>query len=100
MKRALILALLLTSSTAALTGCKAFQTVDPATGQPKIDDTKVQAAQATATTAGAIFGPIGSAIGIGLAGVIGAYAAKLKGKEIGYDQGAKDAGKELPSAVK
>lgn len=104
MKPLLVLSLLIVSATTALSGCaggKLFQSTDPATGVSAVDPDKVAAAQSTATTFGAIFGPIGAAVGIGLSGVIGAYAAKLKGENKGYGQGVLDStGKPLASDTK
>ena len=98
--RTLILALMLASGTVALSGCQAFQGPDG-----KVDPAKVQAAQVAAGATGSIFGPVGTAVGIGIAGIIGAIAAaqakKLgiaQGKEVGYNEGSADAGKPLPSA--
>lgn len=101
MKRStLVFLALLTFVAACAYGCAALQGTDPATGRStgKIDDAKVTAAQQAISVGGSIFGPIGSAVGIGLAGVIGAYAAKKKGEETGYNQGSLDAGRPLASA--
>lgn len=99
--RTLILALVLASGTVALSGCQAFQNPDGTLNKEK---TKAagEAAAATATTFGTFFGPIGAAVGTGIAGLILAYTTKklgvAEGKEVGYNEGSADAGKPLPSA--
>jgi hypothetical protein len=77
-------------------GCAALQNPDDTLAA-------AHAGATTAVTVGSLFGPIGAAVGTGIAGLILAWTAKklgvAQGKEIGYNEGSADAGKPLPSAV-
>lgn len=105
MKQLIQLSFLTVAFAAVITfgGCAAFRNPD---GSINVEKTQqaTAAAASTATTAGSFFGPIGQAIGAGIALVITAAGAKaigqLKGEKVGYDQGALDAsGKPLPSST-
>jgi len=96
--RILILSLVLASS---LTGCAAFQNPDGTLNKEKTQ-AAANAGATTAVTFGTMFGPIGAAVGTGIAGLILAYASKklgvAQGKEAGYNEGSLDAGRPLASA--
>ena len=80
-----------------LTACAAFRNPDGSINTAKTDAAAASVG-ATATTFGSFFGPLGTAIGLGVAGVATAWAAKLKGESTGYADGHLDAtGKSLAS---
>lgn len=82
-------------------GCAAFQNPDGTLNKEKAQ-AAANTGATTAVTVGSLFGPIGAAVGTGIAGLILAWTAKklgvAEGKEVGYNEGSADAGKPLPSA--